>query len=178
MTSGLTIVLNDLVETLVDLPEADIERGTAGMVVSVLTEPHRAYSVDFFVEGRVVRPTRVLLPRQLRLIREATRRRGNHVAPSCVAWTRRWRATAISRSRWRPVNPVDADGTAVKLFDVVETLVDIPQLDVEKGASGTIIEVYTEPYLGYEVEFVYEGQTDLLTCALPPSQVRLVWAAS
>ncbi len=102
---------------------------------------------------------------------------GTDVPVSCEAWAQAWRTTSATRARSRPTPPAGREGTSVKLFDVVETLVDIPRIDVVRGMSGTIVEIYTEPSLGYEVEFVYEGQTDLLLETLTPSQVRLVWSA-
>lgn len=178
MRSRPTIVVHDLVETLVDLPDADVERGTVGRVFEVSTEPEPAYAIEFFVGGGLVRPAKAVLSRQIRLVRAATRRRGSNITASCPSWARGWRATAISRAHFRRVLPVDADGTAVKMFDVVECLVDVPRIDVARGTAGTIVEIYTKPCLGYEVEFVYESQSDWPLATLRPAEVRLVWSAA
>lgn len=65
----------------------------------------------------------------------------------------------------------------MKINDVVETLIDIPDLEVLTGTRGAIVEIYTEPRPAYEVEFVYEGLRDPETTVLRPEDVRLVWSS-
>lgn len=48
----------------------------------------------------------------------------------------------------------------MELYDVVEPTVDLPGEGLKAGAVGTIIEVYRNPDLAYEVEFSDgEGRT-------------------
>ena len=42
----------------------------------------------------------------------------------------------------------------ITLHFVVRLTVDLPELALEHGALGTVLEVFTEPTLAYEVEFV------------------------
>ncbi|GFM49083.1 DUF4926 domain-containing protein [Pseudomonas capsici] len=59
------------------------------------------------------------------------------------------------------------------LFDVVVLTEDIPGEGLRAGMRGAIIEVYSLPVEGYEVEFCdAEGQT-VAQMALSPDQFRL-----
>ena len=41
-----------------------------------------------------------------------------------------------------------------ELFDVVTLLVDLPDHELQAGAQGTVVEVFTTPHTAYEVENV------------------------
>lgn len=63
------------------------------------------------------------------------------------------------------------------LFDVVRLEVDLPEEGLKKGDTGTVVFDFESPRNAYEVEFCdSEGRT-LVTLALLPSQVSLVWAS-
>ncbi|MEV0810464.1 DUF4926 domain-containing protein [Micromonospora sp. NPDC050200] len=60
----------------------------------------------------------------------------------------------------------------MELFDVVEAVVDLPDHQIRAGAVGTIVHVFEQPNLAYEVEFSDdEGRTIAMT-ALTPDKVR------
>jgi hypothetical protein len=60
----------------------------------------------------------------------------------------------------------------LKILDTIIVTVNVPDRQVLAGDIGTVVEVYTEPQLAYEVEFVNPdgGTRALLTLA--PGQVR------
>jgi hypothetical protein len=63
------------------------------------------------------------------------------------------------------------------LFDVVKLEVDLPEEGLKKGDTGTVVLDFESPRNAYEVEFCdSEGRT-LVTLALVPSQISLVWAS-
>ena len=57
----------------------------------------------------------------------------------------------------------------MKLLDIVELTVDLPEEGLSAGDTGTIIDVYST---GYEVEFVADDGRTLALTALRPDQVR------
>lgn len=68
-----------------------------------------------------------------------------------------------------------------ELLDVVELLVELPDVDVQPGELGTIVEVYGDrenPQASpqaYEVEFAnFKGETIAMK-ALTPDQFVVVW---
>ena len=68
-----------------------------------------------------------------------------------------------------------AMNTDIKLLDVVELLEELPEDGLVAGAKGTVVEVYENPNLAYEVEFCNdEGETTAML-ALLPHQVRVIW---
>jgi hypothetical protein len=68
-----------------------------------------------------------------------------------------------------------------ELLDVVELLVELPNLDVQPGELGTIVEVYgirENPQASpraYEVEFVNDKGETVAMKALTPNQFVVVW---
>lgn len=61
------------------------------------------------------------------------------------------------------------------LFDVVELLVDIAELELQAGDRGAIIEKYNAR--AYEVEFTNSQGETLALCTLSPKQFIVVWQA-
>lgn len=65
--------------------------------------------------------------------------------------------------------------TPPELFDVVELLVGLPENNLQAGAKGAIVEIYSNQH--YEIEFTNnEGET-LTHLALPATQFVVVWKA-
>jgi hypothetical protein len=63
--------------------------------------------------------------------------------------------------------------TTPELFDVIELLVHLPELELVPGMQGAIVERYDENH--YEVEFSNQsGETNAL-CTLSPEQFVVVW---
>lgn len=66
--------------------------------------------------------------------------------------------------------------TQPELLDVVELLVDLPEVELQAGDQGTILEIYDDR--AYEVEFANShGETQALL-ALKPEQFVVVWQNS
>jgi hypothetical protein len=61
------------------------------------------------------------------------------------------------------------------LFDVIRLEVDLPKEGLTKGEEGTIVHEFFVPTVAYEVEFVSPEPGELLTLALLPEQMSLVW---
>lgn len=59
-----------------------------------------------------------------------------------------------------------------RLLDTVICTEDFPQAQVLTGDLGAIVEIYTQPHLAYEVEFVNPDGTTRALLALEPNQVR------
>ncbi|CAH1217463.1 hypothetical protein PAECIP111891_04569 [Paenibacillus allorhizoplanae] len=60
-----------------------------------------------------------------------------------------------------------------KLFDVVRLLKDFSEEGVFKGEVAAIVEVYTNPMEGYELEFVGEGGITKALFAVRPDDIEL-----
>ena len=61
--------------------------------------------------------------------------------------------------------------------DTVVLLEDLPQYHLRKGDQGMVVEVYTEPSEGYDIEFVNEtGRTKGLAYAVKPEQIAVIWS--
>ena len=60
----------------------------------------------------------------------------------------------------------------MKLFDVVKLTQDLPQEGLKKGQQGTILEIFHEPHLAYEIEFCDEDGQTLALLALQPDQIE------
>ncbi len=58
------------------------------------------------------------------------------------------------------------------LLDTVIATIDLTEQQVLAGDLGTIVEIYTEPTLAYEVEFVNPDGTTRALLTLTPNQVR------
>ncbi len=58
------------------------------------------------------------------------------------------------------------------LLDTVIATIDLMDQQVLVGDLGTIVEIYTEPTLVYEVEFVNPDGTTRALLTLAPNQVR------
>lgn len=61
----------------------------------------------------------------------------------------------------------------MKMLDVIELLVDLPDHGLRAGSIGTIVDVYKEPRPAYEVEFVDQGGTTTALATVEPDQIRL-----
>jgi Domain of unknown function (DUF4926) len=61
---------------------------------------------------------------------------------------------------------------SLSLLDTVIATADIPAEQVLKGDVGTIVEVYTNPNLAYEVEFVNPDGSTRALLTLTPDQLR------
>jgi hypothetical protein len=60
-----------------------------------------------------------------------------------------------------------------ELLDVVELLVDLPDVQLQAGDQGTIVEEYDDR--AYEVEFSNSQGETLALLALEPEQFVVVW---
>lgn len=60
-----------------------------------------------------------------------------------------------------------------ELLDVVELLVDLPEVQLQAGDQGTIVEEYDDH--AYEVEFANSYGETLALLALKPEQFVVVW---
>ena len=65
----------------------------------------------------------------------------------------------------------------MKLFDTVETTVDLPAHAIKTGMVGAIIEVFDAPHQAYEVEFVDAAGRTIAQAAMLPHQIRVVHGA-
>ena len=62
--------------------------------------------------------------------------------------------------------------TMLNLLDTVIAATNFPQYKVLAGDLGAIVEIYAEPSLAYEVEFVNPDGSTRALLTLAPSQVR------
>ena len=60
-----------------------------------------------------------------------------------------------------------------ELFDVVELLIDLPDLEVKAGELGTIVEEHND--CAYEVEFANDEGETLALLALTAEKFMVVW---
>jgi hypothetical protein len=60
----------------------------------------------------------------------------------------------------------------ITLLDTVIATIDLTDEQVLAGDLGTIVEIYSEPTLAYEVEFVSPDGTTRALLTLMPNQVR------
>ena len=65
--------------------------------------------------------------------------------------------------------------TQPELFDVVELLIDLPELNLRAGVQGAIVECYQDN--NYEVEFSNSDGETLALCTLSTKQFVVVWSA-
>jgi len=57
----------------------------------------------------------------------------------------------------------------IQQYDVIRLTVDLPELQLTRGAAGTVLEIYSVPTPGYEVEVEgFEG-----TFSVQPNQIEL-----
>ena len=59
------------------------------------------------------------------------------------------------------------------LFDVVVLIEDIPEEGLRAGMKGAIIEIYSQPVEGYEIEFCDEQGRTVSQLALSSNQFQL-----
>lgn len=59
-------------------------------------------------------------------------------------------------------------------FDTVRVPAGIPESDVPEGALATVLDVYTDPYLAYEIEVADADGRTLYVGVVDPSWVELV----
>ena len=59
----------------------------------------------------------------------------------------------------------------IKLLEVVVLLVDLPERGLKAGDSGTVVHIFSQPNVAYEVEFVRDDD-EPLELALLPEQIR------
>jgi hypothetical protein len=56
-------------------------------------------------------------------------------------------------------------------------LEDLSQYHLCKGDEGMVVEIYTEPGEGYDIEFIDgTGHTKGLACAVKPEQIAVIWS--
>lgn len=60
----------------------------------------------------------------------------------------------------------------MELHDVVELAADLPEEGLTAGSVGTIVYIFHEPNLAYEVEFADDQGRTLAMVALTPEQLR------
>ena len=60
----------------------------------------------------------------------------------------------------------------MKEHDIVIALNDLDEGRVQKGAKGTIIDVYSNP-AGYEVEFMLDDGADWIAVSCEPYEIEL-----
>ena len=60
-----------------------------------------------------------------------------------------------------------------ELFDVIELLVDLPEVEINAGELGTIVEKYDDR--AYEVEFANDDGETLALLVLTPEKFIVVW---
>ncbi len=60
-----------------------------------------------------------------------------------------------------------------ELYDVVELLVDLPQMEIKSGQLGTILEIHNDD--AYEVEFSNSDGETVGFLALKPEQFIVAW---
>lgn len=61
----------------------------------------------------------------------------------------------------------------LSIFNVITLMQDVPEEGLCKGMVGTVIDVFTEPVLAYEVEFCDTSGRTIGQSALLPEQLRL-----
>ena len=64
--------------------------------------------------------------------------------------------------------------TSLSTLETVIVTASFPDQQVLAGDLGTIVEVYTDPYLAYDVEFVNPDGSTRALLTLTPSQVRRI----
>lgn len=61
------------------------------------------------------------------------------------------------------------------LYDLVELKEALPEENLPAGAVGSIVHVFHQPELAYEIEFTDEEGRTLNSVALTPDRIRRVW---
>lgn len=61
---------------------------------------------------------------------------------------------------------------AIELLETVIAAANFPEHQVLAGDLGTIVEIYTSPFLAYEVEFVNPDGTTRALLTVRPDQIR------
>lgn len=59
-----------------------------------------------------------------------------------------------------------------RLHEVVRLRSDVPEDGLRAGAVGVVVEVFDQPYVAYEVEFVDDKGRTIAQRALRPSEIR------
>ena len=67
--------------------------------------------------------------------------------------------------------------TVLNLLDTVIATVNVPDHHVLAGDLGAIVEIYHQPHLAYEVEFVNPDGSTRALLTLAPDQVRKLASA-
>ncbi len=60
----------------------------------------------------------------------------------------------------------------MNLYDMVSLKVDIPEENLRAGALGTIVHIFHEPNLAFEVEFADDQGRTLAMLPLMPDQIE------
>ena len=60
----------------------------------------------------------------------------------------------------------------MELYDVVELTTDLPNEGLTAGSVGTVVHIFREPNLAYEVEFADDEGKTLAMVALTPDHLR------
>lgn len=61
----------------------------------------------------------------------------------------------------------------IELYAPVRTTVSVPALGLAAGCRGVVVDVYTEPHPGYEVEFIDDDGDTIGCLSMKPSDVVL-----
>jgi hypothetical protein len=62
--------------------------------------------------------------------------------------------------------------TNYKLYDTIETLVDLPAFGLKSGAVGTIVDLL--PNDAFEVDFGVDDEGNIVTAGLYATQIELI----
>jgi hypothetical protein len=65
---------------------------------------------------------------------------------------------------------------APELLDVVRLVADLPEEGLRAGIAGTVVEIFEQPTVAYEVEFTDDDGRTVAQVALRPEQIELVAA--
>jgi len=64
------------------------------------------------------------------------------------------------------------DSENIELLDTIIAVTNFPDWQVLAGDLGTVVEIYTSPFLAYEVEFVNPDGTTRALLTVRPDQIR------
>jgi hypothetical protein len=58
-----------------------------------------------------------------------------------------------------------------EMFQTIWTTVPVPALGLGAGAKGVIVDVYHEPYPGYEIEFIDAESEPIGLLSMQPNEI-------
>lgn len=62
----------------------------------------------------------------------------------------------------------------IEMFQSVIALVDVPDLGIQAGARGAVVDIYEKPYPAFEVEFFDQDWESVGTVSMRPEDIRAV----